>query len=81
MTGTAKVSVMILAVASLAGLALAAQPQVDHVLKQTKARQEMALRKNLKRTFPPKNAPGGPGLWHYENLALAAYSLNGRQLW
>lgn len=43
MAGTAKISVMILAVVSLAGLALAAQPQVDHVLKQGNVRSAVQL--------------------------------------
>jgi hypothetical protein len=40
------------------------------VLKQTSARQEQALRQQLKKTFPPK------GMWHHENFAIAAYWLN-----
>ena len=76
MTRTVKTAVVVMVVVSLMGVASAIGQSADHVLKQTKSRQEQVLRKNLKKTFPSKNAPGGPGLWHYENLALAAYSLN-----
>lgn len=54
---------------------LAEEQPVSGVLKQTVARQEQALRKQLKKTFPPEGT-GGPGLWHHEDFALAAYWFN-----
>lgn len=53
-----------------------AMEQVDQVLAQTEARQQTVLRSLLDDPYPPKSASKGPGLWHYENFALAAYGLN-----
>lgn len=63
----------------LAGIAASAatpEEQAFEALKQTEARQERVLRSLLDDPYPPKNSSGGPGLWHYENFALAAYGLN-----
>jgi hypothetical protein len=46
------------------------EEQVTKILKQTAARQEQALRKQLRSTFPSK------GMWRHENFAMAAYWLN-----
>jgi hypothetical protein len=53
MTRIVKTAVVVMIVLSLMGVASAIGQSADHVLKQTKARQEQALRKNLKKTFPP----------------------------
>ena len=56
-------------------------PLSDHietVLDQNESRQQSALKKLLRDPYPPKGSNGGPGLWHYENFALAAYGLNQR---
>lgn len=52
--------------------------QSQLVLDQTEKRQKDTLESLLRDPFPPKSAKGGPGLWHYENFALAAYGLNKR---
>ncbi|QHI70619.1 hypothetical protein [Tichowtungia aerotolerans] len=68
------------AIAGLAlfGLLIVSSPAeaIQQVLEQTAARQERVLRSLLSNPYPPKNSSGGPGLWYYENFALAAYGLN-----
>lgn len=70
------VCVVLLAVPGIRAATLAEQAQ--QVLGQTEARQLATLESLLNDPFPPKNSKGGPGLWHYENFALAAYGLNER---
>ncbi len=50
--------------------------RVSQVLQQTEARQQQMLRSMLDAPYPPKKSSDGPGLWYYEDFALAAYGLN-----
>jgi len=49
--------------------------QANEVLNQTETRQDRMLRSMLSNPYPPKGS-GGPGMWHYEDFAIAAYWFN-----